>query len=229
MLNRITPTSGVDTQLLFDGGDLIAGYNASTGLLLRRYVHGDESDQPLAWYEGSGTTDRRYFYADEKGSIIAVSDASGAAISAIAYSPDGVAALPAGMRFGFTSQISVPEVGLYYFKSRFYSATLGHFLQGDPLRYGGGMNVYSYAGGDAANSRDSTGLTERCEIADSHFVFTGAETSRWPDGTGYTVIHGYFETPYGEICWDDGVPSAFDYVDTEDPRRLLGILTIGCP
>jgi hypothetical protein len=40
--------------------------------VLRRYVHGPGLDEPLVWYEGSGTTDRRHLFADERGSIVAV-------------------------------------------------------------------------------------------------------------------------------------------------------------
>lgn len=38
----------------FDGTDLIAKYDGSNALL-RRYVHGPGVDEPLVWYEGTGT------------------------------------------------------------------------------------------------------------------------------------------------------------------------------
>jgi len=44
---------------------------------VRRYVHGPGVDEPLVWYEGTGTSDRRWLHADERGSIVAASNASG--------------------------------------------------------------------------------------------------------------------------------------------------------
>ena len=46
------------TRFLYDGAELIAEYDGS-GALARRYVHGPGSDEPLVWYEGSGTSDSR--------------------------------------------------------------------------------------------------------------------------------------------------------------------------
>jgi hypothetical protein len=66
------------TRFLYDGGEMIAEYNASNALL-RRYVRGPGADEPLVWYEGAGTGDRRWLIADQLGSIVAVTNAAGAA------------------------------------------------------------------------------------------------------------------------------------------------------
>jgi hypothetical protein len=54
-----TVGAGVTTRFGYDGADLTAEYNAA-GTLLRRYVHGPGSDEPLVWYEGSVLSDRIY-------------------------------------------------------------------------------------------------------------------------------------------------------------------------
>jgi hypothetical protein len=50
---------------------MIAEYNASN-VLQRRYVHGPGTDNPIAWYEGTGSADKRYMIADERGSITGI-------------------------------------------------------------------------------------------------------------------------------------------------------------
>lgn len=76
---RLYQTSGgsADTaRFAYDGAALIAEYNRSNAML-RRYVHGPGSDEPLVWYEGSATSDRRFLHSDERGSVAAVTNSSG--------------------------------------------------------------------------------------------------------------------------------------------------------
>jgi RHS repeat-associated protein len=56
----------------------------------------------------------------------------------------------------------LPELGLYHYKARAYSPTLGRFLQTDPIGYNEGVNLYAYVGSDPVNGTDPTGLYE-CE------------------------------------------------------------------
>jgi hypothetical protein len=54
----------------------------------------------------------------------------------------------------------VPELGLYYYKARFYDPRLPRFLQPDPIGYAAGMNRYAYVGGDPVNRADPLGLKD---------------------------------------------------------------------
>jgi RHS repeat-associated protein len=159
---RLDTTVGLSTtRLVYSGPDLIEETNAANSTV-RRYVPGPGTDEPLVWYEGSGTTDRRFLLADERGSIVAVTNASGVAAWINTYDEYGIPAASNVGRYQYTGQTWTPELGLYHYKARAYSPTLGRFLQTDPTGYDDGLNWYAYAGNDPLNGADSTGMWCEC-------------------------------------------------------------------
>jgi RHS repeat-associated protein len=176
------------TQYAYDGDQLLAEYN-NTGLLQRRYIPGPNGqDDPVAWYEGAGATDRRWLIADQQGTVVGVTNASGALIngSANTYDEYGVPSVANLGAFQYTGQRWLPDAGLYYYKARVYSPTLGRFMQTDPAGYQSDFNWYTYAGNDPVNRIDPMG--------------------RWYCGPGATP----------EECWEDPPPEppgAFPFCD----------------
>jgi RHS repeat-associated protein len=156
---RLYQTSGGSagtTRFIYDGADLIAEHDGAN-ILQRRYVHGPGEDEPLVWYEGAGTTDRRWLHADARGSIVAASTGAGTMLAVNRYDEHGIPAATNTGRFQYTGQAWLPELGMYHYKARIYSPTLGRFLQPDPIGYDDGLNMYAYAGADPVNGTDPTG------------------------------------------------------------------------
>jgi RHS repeat-associated protein len=198
---------GITTRFQYDGLDLIAEYDGSD-LLLRRYVFGPNVDEPLVQYEGTGTSDRRFLSADERGSIVAVTDSSGALLATNSYDEYGIPGSGNVGRFQYTAQAWLPELGMYHYKARLYSPTLGRFLQTDPIGVEGGINLYAYVGNDPVNWSDPLGLKDifcdangRCVDENGNPVDPHA-----PLDPGDTVT-----TDRGTVSWD-GTQFVFDIV-----------------
>ena len=147
-------------QFLYDGDELVAEYGDG-GAVASPLCAWDRYRRPVIWFEGPELNLRRNLFANHQGSIVAVSDTAGNALAINGYDAWGIPNAANQGRFQYTGQAWIPELGMYHYKARIYSPTLGRFLQVDPVGYEDQINLYAYVGNDPVNNTELDGESHR--------------------------------------------------------------------
>jgi RHS repeat-associated protein len=161
---------------------------------------GPGPDEPMLWWDFTGSVAVRMLHADERGSIVAVSDSAGN-LYGTANRYDEYGAAQGGAitgHFGYTGQLWLPEVGVYYYKARMYSPGLGRFMQTDPAGYGPGMNRYEPMLSNPINNTDPTGMGPDLSSRVGPDTPLVRERDRTPD-TGPLGTRSY--DSMGQMAW----------------------------
>jgi RHS repeat-associated protein len=144
---------GVTRTYVYDGADIIEE-RTNAGATVR-YVHGPGIDQPLANVE-SGTTS--YYLTDHLGSIVQMTSASATVTLTRQYDVSGnlIQGATSG-GYAFTGREWDPEIGLYYYRARYYHPLIGRFISEDPAGLDDGPNRYLYVRNGPVGRIDPTG------------------------------------------------------------------------
>ncbi|HVH30878.1 MAG TPA: RHS repeat-associated core domain-containing protein [bacterium] len=154
-----TPTS----HFLWDRGQLVAELNSTFGRVAE-YAYYPGTDNPAARMQGTTTVTSRYYYhLDAQGSVWGETDDNGAVRRQDLWEPWGSVA--SGDVTGDADRLgwkALPYEGdstqLYYVRARWYDPGTKRFVTEDPIGPGGGVNPYTFAGSDAVNGFDPSGL-----------------------------------------------------------------------
>jgi RHS repeat-associated protein/uncharacterized repeat protein (TIGR01451 family) len=138
-------------------GNVAAEYDVN-GQMMARYVHGLE----LIEREDANGGDTIYTFGP-MGHTSEMVDSGGSVPNGYAYDPWG-----GSLRsfeslknpFQYAGNVGVMDegCGLLFMRNRFYDAELGRFIQADPVRLAGGLNLYLYVDNDPCHGVDPSGL-----------------------------------------------------------------------
>jgi len=140
---------------LYDGDQAIAELQGNS--VTAAYHTGLEIDEVLARYSAAGN---KTLLTDALMSVTAQADDAGQVQNYYAYSPYGEAQTLGpddNNPLQYTGREN-DKTGLYYYRARYYDPLLKRFISEDPIGLAGGMNVYTYVGGNPVSFTDPEGL-----------------------------------------------------------------------
>lgn len=150
------------TRYEYDGNQIVLTITEA-GDVVNRYVWGPGIDMLLA---DEHVGDQVYWTAgDHLGSVRDIVDASGSVVNHIVYDSFGniTNETDAGLDllFGYTGKAFETSTGMQNNLNRWYDATVGRWVNEDPISFtAGDTNLYRYVGNNALNSIDPDGLMD---------------------------------------------------------------------
>ena len=124
-----------------------------------------------------------YYHFDGLGSVVALSNSSGNVVERYEYDVFGqpTNASDVNNPYLFTGRRYDDESGLYYYRARYYHASLGRFMQPDPIGYAAGWNIYAYVNNNPVNWIDPHGLWSEADHNRLGRCGGGKFDYAWPD------------------------------------------------
>jgi RHS repeat-associated protein len=155
--------SGLLTLYIWDGMDIIATAHADG--TIREYftrgigIAGDVGSLVAETRFSGGTATTTYLHSNWRGDVVMATDTSGNVVDEYAYTTFGEQLSATGTytpRFTFSSK-ERDASGLVYHGFRYYSPVLCRWLNEDPIRESGGLNLYQFCFNNPINRVDADG------------------------------------------------------------------------
>ena len=162
-----------------------------------RYVYGAGLQ-----YEVSGTGAATYYHYDQTGNTAALTNAAGAIIQRVAYSPYGVILnqylnFDTPFLYGGFFGVMTDANGLVNMRARYYNPAIMRFLNSDPAQ--DGLNWYAYGSGNPISRVDPTGLNV-IYLNNSEAVMGQGHTAALV-GSNETGWNYFSKNGYGKGTW----------------------------
>ena len=155
---RIYKSSSNGTGIFAYDGDKLIEETNSSGSAVARYSQGLTIDEPLAMLRG-GTTS--FYNADGLGTITSLANTAGSLTQTYTLDSFGKQTASSGSltnSFQYTARESDAEAGLYHYRTRYYDAQIGRFLNEDRVGRKTPQNKYGYVGNRPLISVDPFGM-----------------------------------------------------------------------
>ena len=213
--NRLIQTSMENTQCNYnalgqrikkinqDGLSTVFHYGPNGELLYEQDASGNTkayvwlNGRPLARIDNDGQI--YYYHVDHLGTPQAMTDAAGTTVWKADYEPFGKATVKVGKvenNLRFPGHYYDRETGLHYNYFRDYDPSSGRYLEADPIGLEGGMNLYTYAGGDPITQVDPLGLANGPAIKAMNI--NGSWTRVWANSPSHLTADDFIYS--GEYC-----------------------------
>jgi RHS repeat-associated protein len=154
-------------NFVWKGMDIVEERDASNVVTKSYFLSGER--------HAGGSDDGLYYYTkDHLGSIRELSDITGAVRARYEYDPYGARVKVDGMLdadFGYTGHYYHAASNLHLTLHRAYSATLGTWLNRDPIGEIGGLNLYAYVDNAPVSYVDPLGLVKECGPFESSYEY----------------------------------------------------------
>ncbi|HEX5153589.1 MAG TPA: RHS repeat-associated core domain-containing protein [Parafilimonas sp.] len=165
----------------YDRWNLIQDRNASDAIGAQ-YINGVNVDEIL---KKGAATDTVCYHYDALGNATHLTNKTGNVLEQYTYDVFGaptirngsgniIAQTAYGNRFMFTGREYIKEIKLYNYRNRFYSDTLGRFMQIDPIGFASrDNNLYRYVRDNPVNKIDPSGAD----------TYEGRRNNRWDNAS----------------------------------------------
>ena len=164
---RIQKISAQRTNNYFYDDQSVIEERNGSDQVTANYIYGTWIDDVLALDKSSTLY---LYHHNVLGSVAGLSNASGNLVEIYEYDAYGntkvldsqyqsISSSSVDNPYGYTGRRLDSEIGLYYYRARYYNPKVGRFIQRDPLGYVDGLNLYTYAQSNPTNYFDPLGTT----------------------------------------------------------------------